>query len=129
MRVDRVHERVVDQSVDVTLPHKEELSVDIPVLPGMEDIVQAVRRLRPFERVPLCTVERMVDLPLLPESAVEVARFSPCERVQQQGVLQPPEETVKSVRSISCERVQQQVVECMVDKSIPQSREERCRGS
>ena len=27
MRVDRVHERVVDQSVDVTLPLKEELRV------------------------------------------------------------------------------------------------------
>ena len=42
MRADRVHERVVDQSVDVTLPLKEELSVDIPVPLGMEDIVKVV---------------------------------------------------------------------------------------
>ena len=71
MRVDRVHERVVDQSVDVTLPLKEELSVDIPVHPGMEDIVKAVRRLRPLERVQHRTVEQAVSL-------------SPRRRVQQQ---------------------------------------------
>ena len=91
---------------------------------GMEDIVKAVTRLRPYERVQQRTVERRVDLPLLPESAVEVARSIPCERVQQQGVLQPPEETVEAVRSIPCERVQQRAVERMVDKSTPQTREE-----
>ena len=99
VRADRFHEWVVEQSMDVTLPLKEELSVDIPVPRGMEDIVKVVGRLRPFERVQQRTAEwavfldprgrvqqqtaeRTMDLPLLPESSVEVARFSPRERVQ-----------------------------------------------
>ena len=45
----------MDQSVDVTLPLKEELS---RVLPGMEDFVKAVRRLPSFERVQQRTAEQ-----------------------------------------------------------------------
>ena len=48
MRVDRVHEQVVDQRVDVALPLKEGVSADISVPPGMEDIVKAVRMLPPL---------------------------------------------------------------------------------
>ena len=97
LRADRFHERVVDQSVGVTLPLKEEQSEDFPVPLDMEDIVKVVGWLRPFERVLQRTAEqavyldpcgrvqqqifeRTVDLTLRPECSDEVARFSPRER-------------------------------------------------
>ena len=75
MRVDRVHERVVDQSVDVTLPLKEEQSLDILVSLGIEDVVEAVRRLPSFERVQQRTAEQA--------ECNRPPRFSPRERGQQ----------------------------------------------
>ena len=133
VRADRFHERVV------TLPLKEEQSEDIPVLRGMEDIVKVVRRLRPFERVQhrtaeQCgrvqqqTFERTVDLPLRPESSVEVAGSSPRERVQQltaeqiEDVLQLPEEAVEAVTPVQHERVRRRVAERIGD--VSQFREE-----
>ena len=110
---DRVHERVVDQRLDVTLPLKEELRVDIPVPPGTEDIVKAVRSLRRFKRVEQRTAERMVNLPPLPGSSVEVARFSPRARVQQRAFKQVEDVSwclgndVEAIRFTTCEQVKQ----------------------
>ena len=136
-------------SWDATLPLKEELSVDIAALPGMEDILKVVGRLRPVERVQWCIVEkvvlldpratadrRAVDLSLLPESSVEVARFSPRGRVQQRTVEQvvlepqPRQETVEAVRSIqfSVEQTRLDLVEAV--KIVPQKgiSERMCLG-
>ena len=111
--------------------------MDIPVHPGMEDIVKAVRRLRPFQRVQQRTAEHAVSLAprgrVQQQTAEQVvhepqSRQETVEVVQQhtaeQGVAQPEEETVEAVMSIPCERVQQQAVERMVDKSIPHIWEE-----
>ena len=54
--------RVVDQSAVVALPLKEGQSADIPVLPGMCDIVKTEGRLRPFERAQQRTAEQAVSL-------------------------------------------------------------------
>ena len=64
-----------------------------------------------------CNVEQAV--PLAPRGRVQ-------QQTAEQVVHEPQsrERTVEAVRSIPCERVQQQAVDRMVDKSIPQIREE-----
>ena len=103
----------MDQSVDVTLgkdtqlPLKKEVSVDIPVPLGMEDIVKAVGRLRPFERVQQRTAEQAVSL-------------APRERAQQRTFLQVEDvprclgEDVEAVRFAMYEQVKQRTVEQVV---------------
>ena len=152
MRVDRVHERVVDQSVDVTLPLKEEQSVDILVSLGIEDVVEAVRRLPSFERVQQRTAEQAECnnrppckwwtclLPPLSESSVEVARFSPRERGQQRTFDKVEDvpflgEDVEAIRFTTCEQVKHRTVGQVVheptrvqqhtaERGVPRPREE-----
>ena len=61
----------------VTLPVKEELGVDLPVLPGTEDIVAAVDRERAQQRV----AEQAEDGSQFAQETVEVVRLAPHERV------------------------------------------------
>ena len=71
MRVDRVLERVVDQSVDVTSAGRFRSFERVQ----QRTAEQAVS-LAPRERVSQETAERQVELPLMPEATVEVARFT-----------------------------------------------------
>ena len=112
MRVERVHERVVDQSVGVTSKGGPECG-HLPVPQGMKDIVKAVGRLRSFVRVQQRTAEQVDDVPPSPGEKVEAVRFTTCEQVKQltaEQVVHEPQfrqETVEAVRVTPRERARQ----------------------
>ena len=51
-------------------------SLEHVTVPQFPEEAAEVGKLRPFERVPQQTAERQVELPLMPEATVEVARFT-----------------------------------------------------